>query len=149
MKGTTERGVRKALDEFLVRAGALRLRRLVALDGNPKNAAAFAKAAAKDDRFLWLVWPHHRKPDLKFFKQAARMDALKRLAAVCCLETDFACVGLEYAHDISLLFPVQTEKGEGVMQPPLQKQIGARIGFCMMIFFHNSYLIITTISTRL
>lgn len=79
MKGTTERGVRKALDEFFVRAGALRLRRLVALDGNPKNAAAFTKAAAKDDRFLWLVWPHHRKPDLKFFKKAARMPGFTGL----------------------------------------------------------------------
>src|SRR5476649_972839 len=54
MWATTAASVQRWVDDYYARAGAMRLRRHVALDGSPKNAAAFAKVSAKDDRFLWL-----------------------------------------------------------------------------------------------
>jgi predicted TIM-barrel fold metal-dependent hydrolase len=79
MLATTAGGVQKAVDEYYARAGAMRLRRHVALDGKPASVAAFSKVSAKDDRFLWLVWPHHNQPDLKFLKKAAKLHGFTGL----------------------------------------------------------------------
>ena len=79
MVNTTAAGVQRAVDEFYARAGAMRLRRHVALDGKPASVAAFDKVSARDDRFLWLVWPHHDKPDLKFLKKAAKLHGFTGL----------------------------------------------------------------------
>jgi predicted TIM-barrel fold metal-dependent hydrolase len=73
MWAKTAAGVKKAIDEFYARAGAMRLRRNVFLDGKPANVEAFSKISAKDDRMLWMVWPDYNKPDLKFFKKASKM----------------------------------------------------------------------------
>ncbi len=71
MAAKSQKDVQRALDEFFARAGAMRLRRVIALDGKPENVEGFSKVSAKDDRFLWLVWPSHREPDLAFFKKAS------------------------------------------------------------------------------
>ncbi len=75
----TAANVQRWVNNYYERAGAMRLRRHVALDGSPKNAAAFAKVSAKDDRFLWLVWPHYGKPNLKFFKKASKLPGFSGL----------------------------------------------------------------------
>ena len=79
MHATTARSVQKAVDEYYARAGAMRLRRHVALDGKPGSVAAFSAVSAKDDRFLWLVWPHHSRPDLKFLKKSAKLSGFTGL----------------------------------------------------------------------
>src|SRR5476649_2195009 len=79
MRATSAAGVQRWIDDYYARAGAMRLRRHVGLDGNPENAAAFAKVSARDDRFLWLVWPHYSKPNFKFFKKDAKMSGFAGL----------------------------------------------------------------------
>ena len=78
---STAASVQRWVNDYYERAGAMRLRRHVALDGSPKNAAAFAKVSAKDDRFLWLVWPHYSKPNLKFFKKASKLPGFSGRSA--------------------------------------------------------------------
>ncbi|MCW8130125.1 MAG: amidohydrolase family protein [Planctomycetota bacterium] len=63
----------KALKGYYERAGAMRLRRHLALDGRPDRAAEFGKVSKKDDRFVWMSWIDHDQPDLKFFKKAAKL----------------------------------------------------------------------------
>ena len=46
MAKKTAPALKKTLDAYFERAGAHRLRRLVAMDGNEENAAAFSKASA-------------------------------------------------------------------------------------------------------
>ena len=79
MRAAKAAAIRKLLEEYYARAGAMRLRRHVGLDGTPASAPEFSKVSAKDDRFLWLVWPHHRKPNLKFLRKAARMPGFTGL----------------------------------------------------------------------
>lgn len=66
-------GVTKALKTYYTRAGAMRLRRHLALDGRKDTAAHFAKVSGKDDRFIWMNWQNHDEPDLKFLKKIARL----------------------------------------------------------------------------
>lgn len=79
MSATTPPKINKALKEYYARAGAMRLRRHVALDGKPKTAEAFAKVSAKDDRFLWLNWQPYNQPDVKFLKKCSKMKGFAGL----------------------------------------------------------------------
>jgi predicted TIM-barrel fold metal-dependent hydrolase len=70
---TTGTAMRKAVRAFYERAGAMRLRRHVALDGAPERIKGYAETAAKDDRFTYMVWLEYDKPDLKFLKKCAKL----------------------------------------------------------------------------
>ena len=79
MRAPNAAAMQRALDQYYARAGAMRLRRHVGLDGNPKSVPHYAKVSAKDDRFLWKVWPHHNAPNLKFLKKASRLPGFSGL----------------------------------------------------------------------
>jgi predicted TIM-barrel fold metal-dependent hydrolase len=68
-----KKDILRVVDKFYKRAGAMRLRRHVALSGTEDNMAAFGKAAAKDDRFLWMLVEEPVKPDLELLKKAAKL----------------------------------------------------------------------------
>lgn len=69
MRPTTRPAIARAFDEYFERAASLRVRRQVLVDGKPDRIAHLAAKSAKDDRFLWMVWPAPEKPDLKFLKK--------------------------------------------------------------------------------
>ncbi|MBI3828066.1 MAG: amidohydrolase family protein [Planctomycetes bacterium] len=79
MKAKNAAGVAKAVKQFFARAGAMRLRRIMGLDGRPATAAHFAKVSKKDDRFVWMTWIDHDKPDLKFLKKASKLPGFAGL----------------------------------------------------------------------
>lgn len=69
MTATTEAAIREAVQLYFSRAGAMRVRRIVAMDGKPDRIEGFTRVAGKDDRFLWMAWPHYSAPDLKFLRK--------------------------------------------------------------------------------
>jgi predicted TIM-barrel fold metal-dependent hydrolase len=72
MFAKTKEDVQKAINLFYERAGAMRLRCHIALDGWPENADVFSQVSEADDRFLWLARLRYDQPDIKFLKEASK-----------------------------------------------------------------------------
>jgi predicted TIM-barrel fold metal-dependent hydrolase len=79
MAGKTKDEIQKFVTDFFERAGVWRLERLIALDGAPDVVDAFAQVSEQDQRFLWLVWIRHDKPDVKFLREASKKKGFSGL----------------------------------------------------------------------
>ncbi len=64
MREETSDAIGAVIEPWHERLEAWRLRRHLAMDGNPEHADDFGAVAQADDRFRWLVWMDHDEPDL-------------------------------------------------------------------------------------